>query len=98
MAMPRQISQLDLQVYTAEWCPDCRRLSRWLLENEVPHRRVDLERDPEAAGRLERETGKRAIPFILVNGRHWVRGYHKELSSRFDPELLLQELLAAAGD
>jgi glutaredoxin len=57
--------------------------------------KVDLEATAGAAERLERETGKRAIPFILVNGQRWVRGYHRELPSRFDPELLVQEIVAA---
>ncbi len=87
---------LDLQVYTATWCPDCRRLERWLAEAGIPHGDVDIETVPGAAERLERETGKRAIPFILVNGTRWVRGYHRELPSRLDPALLVQELLQAA--
>ena len=93
-----QLAGLDLQVYSATWCPDCRRLDRWLQENGVPHTKVDLEQDPGAAEKLERETGKRAIPFILVNGKRWVRGYHKELPARFDAEILLRELLEAGGD
>jgi hypothetical protein len=58
---------------------------------------VDIEADPEAAERLERETGKRAIPFALVNGRIWVRGYHRELPARFDPALFVREVRAAAA-
>lgn len=88
-----QLQHLDLQVYTAAWCPDCRRLDRWLQENAVAHGKVDLESVEGAAEKLERETGKRAIPFILVDQRRWVRGYHRELPSRFDPELLVKELL-----
>ncbi len=91
------LQDLDLQVYTATWCPDCLRLDRWLLQQGVVHTKVDLETTPGAAERLERETGKRAIPFVLVNGSRWVRGYHRELASRFDPDLLMQELLQA-GD
>ncbi|MBI4912809.1 MAG: glutaredoxin family protein [Acidobacteria bacterium] len=87
---------MELQVFSAPWCPDCRRLDRWLLDQGVPHQKVDIEADPEAAERLERETGKRAIPFLLVNGKAWVRGYHRELPSRFDPALLVQELRTAA--
>jgi glutaredoxin len=83
----------DLQVYSAPWCGDCRRLERWLAENQVAYTKVDIEAVPGAAERLERETGKRAIPFILVDGTRWVRGYHRELPSRFDPDLLLKEIL-----
>lgn len=86
---------LDLQVYSAAWCGDCRRLERWLAENQVTYAKVDIEEVDGAAERLESETGKRAIPFILVGGKRWVRGYHRELPSRFDPELLIQELIEA---
>jgi glutaredoxin len=89
------IEGLDLQVYSAAWCGDCRRLERWLAENRVAHSKVDIEHVPGAAERLEAETGKRAIPFILVGGKRWVRGYHRELPSRFDPELLIRELAEA---
>ena len=95
MAEIKELENLELQVYSAEWCPDCRRLDRWLAETGVPHRKIDIEREPGAAEKLEHETGKRAIPFILVNGARWVRGYHKELPQRFDPALLVQELLEA---
>jgi len=86
---------LDLQVYSATWCGDCRRLERWLAEHAVVHTKVDIETEAGAAEKLEAETGKRAIPFIRVNGGRWVRGYHRELPSRFDPELLIQELVEA---
>ncbi len=97
MPQPSDLNGLDLQVYSAEWCPDCRRLERWLAEANVAHAKVDIEQVEGAAERLERETGKRAIPFVLVGGTHWVRGYHKELPQRFDPSVLMAELLAAAG-
>lgn len=89
---------IDLQVYTAAWCGDCRRLERWLAGNQVACEKVDIEHVAGAAERLEREAGKRAIPFLLVNGKRWVRGYHRELPGRFDPGLLVEEILAAAGD
>ena len=96
MPAPGKLEGLELQVYSAAWCPDCRRLERWLEASGVAHTKVDIEADPGAAERLEKETGKRAIPFILVNGKTWVRGYHRELPQRLDPDLLVQELLAAA--
>jgi len=90
------LEPLDLQVYSATWCSDCRRLEGWLEKNAVAHTVVDIETTEGAAERLEAETGKKAIPFILVNGKTWVRGYHRELPQRLDPELLVRELLAAA--
>ena len=90
-----ELAGLDLMVYSATWCPDCRRLEGWLTEHGVAHTKVDIEAVPGAAEKLEAETGKRAIPFVLVNGGRWVRGYHKELPQRLDGDLLVEELLAA---
>ncbi len=96
MQAPELLKDMDIQVYTASWCSDCRRLDRWLQAEGIPCTHVDIETVPGAAEKLEAETGKRAIPFLLVNGRTWVRGYHRELPQRLDPDLLIQELLAAA--
>jgi glutaredoxin len=97
MDYARELQGLGLQVYTAAWCPDCRALDRWLAANGVPHSKVGIDAVEGAAEKLEMETGKRAVPFILVNGRRWVRGYHRELPGRFSPEVLVRELLEAAS-
>jgi glutaredoxin len=87
-----------VEVFTATWCPDCRRLDRHLEAWGVAHARVDIDSVAGAAAELERETGKCGVPFLRVDGRHWVRGYHKELQSRFDPQLFVSELRAALRD
>ncbi len=90
-----ELAGLKLAVYSATWCPDCRRLEGWLAAHGVAHTKVDIETVPGAAEKLEAETGKRAIPFVLVDGGRWVRGYHKELPQRLDGDLLVEELLGA---
>jgi len=84
-----------LAVYSANWCPDCRRLERWMQEKKVPHTQVHIDQDDGAAEKLEQETGKQAIPFILVDGKKWVRGYHSEERGNFNEAKLLAELRAA---
>lgn len=86
-----ELSVLDLKVYSAQWCPDCTRFRAWLDGEGVEYEYVDIEHSDGAAEKLEEETGKRAIPFVLVNDSHWVRGYHRELPLRFDPELFVKE-------
>ena len=86
-----------LEVYSSSGCPDCHRLDRWMTEKKVAHEKVLIDRDDGAAEKLERETGKQAVPFILVDGRTWVRGYHREERSRFSEEKLLGELRQAVG-
>jgi glutaredoxin len=91
------LSGHDLAVYSAAWCGDCPRLKRFLDATGITYRTIDIDSDRHAAEKLEEETGKRAIPFVLVDARTWVRGYHKELPSRFDPQLFLNELRAAVA-
>lgn len=97
MATGKELAGLDIKIFSANWCPDCRRLDAWMAREGLDFPKVDIEADPDAADRLERETGKRAIPFVLVNGKAWVRGYHKELPTRFDPALFVQEVVEAAS-
>lgn len=85
----------DLAVYSSHTCPDCTRLDRWMQARSVAHRKVYIDEDPTAAEKLEAETGKQAVPFILVNGRTWVRGYHKEERTRLSEQVLLSELKSA---
>src|SRR5690349_13434635 len=84
-----------LSVYSSHGCPDCTRLDRWMRENSVAHEKVYIDDVPGAADKLESETGKQAVPFILVDGAKWVRGYHKEVRGRLDEKLLLEELRTA---
>ena len=93
---PQSLAELDLIVYSAPWCGDCRKLDRWLAGEGLRFPKVDIEAEPASAERLEQETGKRAIPFVLVNGERWVPGYHKELPTRFDADRFVREILAAA--
>jgi thioredoxin reductase (NADPH) len=53
-------------VYGAYWCPDCRRSKKFLGEQFIPYRWVDIEQD--MAGEmyvLEKNNGKRIIPMIV---------------------------------
>lgn len=87
----------DLAVYSETWCPDCTRFKRWVQATGVKTREILISEHPDAAEKLENETGKMAVPFILVDGKTWVRGYHKEVPGRFSEQILLDELRAAIG-
>src|SRR5215207_7692143 len=53
-------------IYGAYWCPDCRRSKKFLGEQFIPYRWVDIEQDKEAETYvLQRNDGKRIIPLIL---------------------------------
>ena len=53
-------------VYGAYWCPDCRRAKKFLGEQFVPYRWVDIEQDKEGEQYvLQKNNGKRIIPTIV---------------------------------
>jgi thioredoxin reductase (NADPH) len=53
-------------VYGAYWCPDCRRAKKFLGEQFIPYRWVDIEQDKEAEEYvLQKNDGKRIIPTIV---------------------------------
>lgn len=53
-------------VYGAYWCPDCRRSKKFLGEQFIPFRWVDIEQDKDGeAYVLQKNNGKRIIPMIV---------------------------------
>ena len=53
-------------IYGAYWCPDCRRAKKFLGEQFVPYRWVDIEQDKEGEQYvLQKNNGKRIIPTIV---------------------------------
>ena len=59
------MTEPKVTVYGAYWCPDCRRSKRFLGEQFIRYRWVDIEQD--LAGEayvLEKNNGKRIIPLI----------------------------------
>lgn len=65
---------MELIVYSAYWCPDCRVAKRFLAEHNIPFKDIDIETNPGAAEEVVRRTGKRAIPQFVIDGE-WVQPY-----------------------
>jgi len=65
---------MDLLLYSAPWCPDCRVAKRFLEKHNIPFQEVNIESTPGAADEVVRQTGKRAIPQFVLNGI-WVQPY-----------------------
>jgi glutaredoxin len=65
---------MDIKLYSAFWCPDCRIAKRFLNRYNIPFTEIDIETTPGAAEEVIRQTGKRAIPQFVINGE-WVQPY-----------------------
>ncbi len=66
--------RMDVLVYSAYWCPDCRIAKRFLDQNNIAYKDIDIETTPGAAQEVIRHTGKRAIPQFVIDGR-WIQPY-----------------------
>ncbi len=65
---------MDLLVYSANWCPDCRTAKRFLEKHDIPYTEINIQVTPGAAEEVIRHTGKRAVPQFVIDGR-WVQPY-----------------------
>jgi glutaredoxin len=73
-------------MYTAQWCPDCRRAKSFMKERGVAFREIDIENDPQAAALVMRvNNGRRRIPTMEIDGRYFA-------CSPFDAQQLATEL------
>ena len=65
---------VQVLVYSASWCRDCREAKRFLETHNIPYTEIDIEKTPGAAEELIRHVGKRAIPQFVIDGK-WVQPY-----------------------
>ena len=65
---------MELLVYSANWCRDCRDAKRFLAQHKIPFKEIDIETTPGAADEVIRNVGKRAIPQFVIDGK-WVQPY-----------------------
>jgi mycoredoxin len=81
---------MELLVYSAAWCRDCREAKRFLAAHSIPYPDIDIDSTPGAAAEVLAHTGKHAIPQFVLDGR-WIQPYrpghgflHDEMSALFN--------------
>ncbi len=76
--------EAEVTVYGAYWCPDCRRSKKFLGEQFVPFKWVDIEQDKEGeAFVIHKNNGKRIIPTIVfADGSYLVEPSNAELAKK----------------
>jgi len=65
---------MELLLYSAAWCRDCREAKRFLAKHNIPFQEIDIERTPGASDEVIANVGKRAIPQFVIDGK-WVQPY-----------------------
>ncbi|MBI3732840.1 MAG: FAD-dependent oxidoreductase [Chloroflexi bacterium] len=77
-----------ITVYGTYWCPDCKRSKKFLGEQQIPYKWVDIEQDDEARQVVEQlNQGKRIIPTIVfADGSVLVEPSNAELAAKLGME------------
>ena len=80
---------MELLVYSAVWCRDCREAKRFLEKHQIAYTEIDIETTPGAADTVLAHVGKKAIPQFVIDGK-WVQPYkpgrgflHDEMAELF---------------
>lgn len=84
---------MELIVYSAPWCRDCREAKRWLAKHNIEYKEIDIDHVPGAADEVMRHTGKRAIPQFVLDGR-WIQPYTPGLGFKYKE---MAELFGVTG-
>lgn len=75
-----------ITMYSAGWCPDCRRVKDFLKERGVEFHEVDIDKDEESEDLVLRvNNGKRKVPTLRVGERYFA-------CSPFNAQKLADEL------
>ncbi len=68
-------------LFSTKTCSWCRRAKKYLKENRIPFKEINVERDPSAARDVARKTGQAGVPVIKI-GRIWIVGFDKTAIER----------------
>lgn len=74
---------MQVLLYTAFWCRDCREAKRYLEKHGIVFSEIDIESVPGAADDVIRHVGKRAIPQLVIDGE-WFQPYKPGLGILYD--------------
>ena len=77
-------SKNPIVIYSTTWCPDCKRVKKFLGEQRIPYRNIDIEGDPQAMAFVEKvNKGKRIIPtMVFSDGSTLVEPSNAELAEK----------------
>lgn len=70
-----------IQMFGAQWCPDCRRTKEFLTKNNIPFTYINVDIDSDASALVEKiNNGKRIIPTLLINDQTIINPQNHQLA------------------
>ena len=74
-----------IDVYGAEWCPDCRRATSYLDHNGISYNYIDISKDEHAALEVQKiNNGKRIIPTVIIDGKPFTNPQNNVLDQELE--------------
>ena len=64
------MSQPDIVVYVAGWCPYCQRARGLLSKKGLQFREIDIDDDPRLREEMIARSGRRTVPQIFIGEKH----------------------------
>jgi mycoredoxin len=74
---------MDVRVYTAAWCRDCRAAKQFLDSHGIAYTEINIDSNPAASDEVIRHAGKRAIPQLVIDGQ-WFQPYRPGCGLLYD--------------
>lgn len=74
---------MNVQVYTASWCRDCRTAKEFLDTHGIGYTEINVDANQAASDELVRHVGKRAIPQLVID-HEWFQPYKPGRGLLFD--------------
>ena len=78
------MAHVDITMYGADWCGDCRRSRRLLEELDIQVNHIDVEVDESAAARVQEiNGGAKSIPVLVFSdGTHLTEPSDNDLKAK----------------
>ena len=70
-----------VEIYITDWCPYCAKAIKFLQANHIQYVAYDIEKDREAAERKKGLSGRKGVPFAIINGKK-IYGFSEKTYSK----------------
>jgi glutaredoxin 3 len=64
------VSQPQITVYAAGWCPYCQRAKQLLTRKNLHFKEIDVDDDESLRREMAARSGRRTVPQIFIGDRH----------------------------
>ncbi|MGO8913380.1 MAG: glutaredoxin family protein [Bradyrhizobium sp.] len=81
----------DVKLYTRQWCGWCLDAKEYLKAHDIAFQEIDVGRDPAADEEMQRLSGQRYVPTIVIDGHVLANFDTKQLEgflAKLSPESL----------